>query len=158
MAIFGLGKNLAVLESKFEIYEDVSKEMLDKLDRAVNTISENSNRVAVILERHEGKLEESARTDQVIIEMINDLKMQNTKEHDATKQRIEKIETKIQELSKFRWVAVGIATASVLVIKSADFFGSILTIPKPPLTGHAIYGTMTEEVTSHDVVHRSKVY
>ena len=62
MAIFGLGKNLAVLESKFEIYEDVSKEMLDKLDRAVNTISENSNRVAVILERHEGKLEESART------------------------------------------------------------------------------------------------
>lgn len=98
MAIFGLGKNLAVLESKFEIYEDVSKEMLDKLDRAVNTISENSNRVAVILERHEGKLEESARTDQVIIEMINDLKSQNTKEHDATKQRIEKIEVKIQEL------------------------------------------------------------
>ena len=78
MAIFGLGKNLAVLESKFEIYEDVSKEMLDKLDRAVNTISENSNRVAVILERHEGKLEESARTDQIIIEMINDLKEQNT--------------------------------------------------------------------------------
>lgn len=152
MTIFGLGKNLAVLESKFEIYEDVSKEMLDKLDRAVNTISENSNRVAVILERHEGKLEESARTDKIIIEMINDLKEQNTKEHDVTKQRIEKIEVKIQELSKFRWVTVGIATAAVIIIKSADLFGSILSLPKPPLTGQAGYGTMVGEVIPSNVL------
>ena len=45
---FGFGR-LAVLESKLDIYEDLSKEMLDKLERAVGTISENSNRVAVIL-------------------------------------------------------------------------------------------------------------
>ena len=51
---FGLQK-LAVLESKLNIYEDLSKEMLDKLERAVGTISESSNRVAVILERHEGR-------------------------------------------------------------------------------------------------------
>ena len=134
MAFFGLGKNLAVLESKFEIYENVSKEMLDKLDRAVNTISENSNRVAIILERHEGKLNESARTDQVIIQMIEDLKATNTREHEATKQRIEKIESKIQDLSRFRWITVGIATAAVIIIKSADLFGSILNFPKPSLT------------------------
>ena len=40
---FGLQK-LAVLESKLDIYEDLSKEMLDKLERAVGTISENSNK------------------------------------------------------------------------------------------------------------------
>ena len=153
MAIFGLGKNLAVLESKFEIYEDVSKEMLDKLDRAVNTISENSNRVAVILERHEGKLEESARTDQIIIEMINDLKEQNTREHDATKKRIEIIEVKLQELSKFRWVTVGIATAAVIIIKSSDLFGSILNLPKQPLTGQLDHGTIVEKVVLSDVLH-----
>ena len=55
---FGLGK-LAVLESKLDIYEDLSKEMLDKLERAVATISDNSNKVAIILERHESRLEES---------------------------------------------------------------------------------------------------
>jgi len=54
---FGLGK-LAVLESKLDIYEDLSKEMLDKLERAVGTISENSNKIAIILERHEGRLDE----------------------------------------------------------------------------------------------------
>ena len=63
---FGLGK-LAVLESKLDIYEDLSKEMLDKLERAVGTISDNSNKIAIILERHEGRLDESERTNQLII-------------------------------------------------------------------------------------------
>ena len=146
MAFFGLGKNLAVLESKFEIYENVSKEMLDKLDRAVNTISENSNRVAIILERHESKLNESARTDQVIIQMIEDLKETNTREHEATKKRIEKIESKIQDLSKFRWITVGIATAAVIIIKSADLFGSILNLPKPSLTSLLDRDKVVEQV------------
>ena len=51
---FGLGK-LAVLESKLDIYEDLSKEMLDKLERAVTSISDNSNKIAIVLERHENR-------------------------------------------------------------------------------------------------------
>ena len=70
---FGLGK-LAVLESKLDIYEDLSKEMLDKLERAVGTISENSNKIAVILERHENRLDESERSDQLILKMIEEMK------------------------------------------------------------------------------------
>jgi len=72
---FGLQK-LAVLESKLDIYEDLSKEMLDKLERAVSTISENSNRIAVVLERHENRLDESERTDHLIIKMVDELKNQ----------------------------------------------------------------------------------
>ena len=59
---FGLGK-LAVLESKLDIYEDLSKEMLDKLERAVASISDNSNRVALVLERHENRLDKSDEND-----------------------------------------------------------------------------------------------
>ena len=70
---FGLEK-LAVLESKLNIYEDLSKEMLDKLERAVASISESSNRVAIVLERHEARLEENDRNDQLILTMIGDLK------------------------------------------------------------------------------------
>ena len=63
---FGLGK-LAVLESKLDIYEDLSKEMLDKLERALTTLSENSNKISIVLERHENRLEESDRSDKLII-------------------------------------------------------------------------------------------
>ena len=44
---FGLGK-LAVLESKLNIYEDLSQQMLDKLEKAVGTISDNSNLVTIL--------------------------------------------------------------------------------------------------------------
>ena len=66
---FGLGK-LAVLESKLNIYEDLSKEMLDKLERAVSTISENSNKIAIVLERHENRLDEGDKANQAILQMM----------------------------------------------------------------------------------------
>ena len=59
---FGLGK-LAVLESKLDIYEDLSKEMLDKLERALTTLSENSNKISIVLERHENRLEEGDKSN-----------------------------------------------------------------------------------------------
>ena len=69
----GIGK-IAVLESKLDIYEELSKEMLDKLEKAVGTISENSNKIAIILERHENRLDESERSDQLILKMLEEIK------------------------------------------------------------------------------------
>jgi hypothetical protein len=130
---FGLEK-LAVLESKLSIYEDLSKEMLDKLERAVATISENSNRVAVILERHESRLNESDKNDQLIIKMLEDVKAANTKEHQAVIKRIENVENRVHDLATFRWIATGIGTAAVIVIGSATFFGNLLTVGRTPAT------------------------
>ena len=89
---FGLGK-LAVLESKLGIYEDLSKEMLDKLERAVTTISDNSNKIAIVLERHENRLDEGERVNDAIIQMIKD--------HQKYDDRMFKqLDTKIEELNK----------------------------------------------------------
>ena len=97
---FGLGR-LAVLESKLDIYEDLSKEMLDKLERAVGTISENSNRVAVILERHENRLDESERADKLIIGMLEEMKERHDKDHELVNARISKIQKKVDVNAKF---------------------------------------------------------
>jgi len=89
---FGLGK-LEVLESKLSIYEDLSKEMLDKLERAVTTISDNSNKIAIVLERHENRLDEGERVNDAIIQMIKD--------HQKYDDRMFKqLDTKIEELNK----------------------------------------------------------
>ena len=58
---------LDVLESKLSIYEDLSKEMLDKLERAVTTISDNSNKIAIVLERHENRLDEGERVNTCLL-------------------------------------------------------------------------------------------
>ena len=116
---FGFGKNIAVLESKFDMYENLSKEMLDKLERAVTSISENSNKISVILERHENKLEESEKTDALLLKMLDEVKEENKRDHKEVRLRISKVEERIQELSKFRWQVGGVIIVASLLIGAA---------------------------------------
>ena len=124
---FGLQK-LAVLESKLGIYEDLSKEMLDKLERAVDKISEGNNQIAQVLARHEEKLDQSERADELLIKMMEELKVSNSKENQSIVKRIETIESRVNDLASFRWVAVGVAGVLSVIIASAGFFGNLLTI------------------------------
>jgi len=132
--MIGFRKDLDVLEAKFQIYEDLSKEMLDKLERAVDKISEGNQAVALILERHENRLEQNERSDQILIKMLEDFKQENKEDHQATNQRIAAVENRVNDLATFRWIATGIGTAAVLIIGSAQFFGDILSVGKsaPP--------------------------
>jgi len=116
---FGFGKNIAVLESKFDMYENLSKEMLDKLERAVTSISENSNKISVILERHENKLEESEKTDALLLKMLDEVKEENKRDHKEVKDRILKVEEKIQDFAKFRWQVGGVIIVASLLIGAA---------------------------------------
>ena len=123
---FGLGK-LAVLESKLDIYEDLSKEMLDKLERAVGTISENSNKIAIILERHEGRLEESERTDKLIIKMIEDLKDKVDKDHEQMHQRVSTLQKKVETNAKFVIGAGAVLATIVAVLQVVPPIVKVLT-------------------------------
>ena len=128
--MFGLGK-LAVLESKLNIYEDLSKEMLDKLEKAVGTISDNSNKIAIILERHENRLDESEKHDQLVLKMFEEMKESNRRDHRDVQVRIDSIEKKIDDLYRFRWISVGIAIAVVtLVFKAPDIFSFWASSPQ----------------------------
>ena len=51
--------------------------MLDKLEKAVGTISDNSNKIAIILERHENRLDESEKHDQLVLKMFEEMKESN---------------------------------------------------------------------------------
>ena len=123
---FGLGR-LAVLESKLDIYEDLSKEMLDKLERAVGTISENSNRVAVILERHENRLDESERADKLIIGMLEEMKERHEKDHEVVQTRINSIQKKVDANAKFVIGAGAVLATLVAVLQVVPPFMKVLT-------------------------------
>ena len=133
--MFTPSSKVAVLESKLDIYEDLSREMLAKLESAVDKISEGNQRIAIVLERHENRLDESDKSDQDILQLITRV------EHN-----LEDLEKKVDQLSRFRWMAVGIGTAAVVIIKSAEFFGSILSLPQKPLTQPTVYDTVVERV------------
>ena len=126
--MLGLGK-LRVLESKLDIYEDLSKEMLDKLERAVSSIQETNNRVAVILERHENRIDEGERANDSILILIQ-----------KVEEDVKSLEAKVDSLSRFRWVALGVAATAMLVINilqiSSDSF----------VTGRNVLPNVVEQV------------
>ena len=124
--MLGLGK-LQVLESKIDIYEDLSKEMLDKLERAVTTISENSNKIAVVLERHENRLDESDKSDQLIIKMIEELRTENRRDHQKTSDRIDKIQRKVDQNQKFVIGVSAVLATLVTVLQVIPPIAKLLT-------------------------------
>ena len=128
---FGLGK-LAVLESKLDIYEDLSKEMLDKLERAVATISENSNRVAIILERHENRLNESDRADELILKMVQELKEEVADIDKSVREKFSEQNKKIEENQKWIWMAGAVLTTAVTVLQVLPMIGYSLTPTAQP--------------------------
>ena len=130
---FGLQK-LAVLESKLNIYEDLSKEMLDKLERAVGTISESSNRVAVILERHEGRLDDSEKTDQLLLKMFDEIKAENRRDHQVTANRIEALQKKVEQNQRFVIGATAVIATIVTVLQVAPPIIRLLTQPATAAT------------------------
>ena len=111
---FGLGK-IAVLESKLDIYEDLSKEMLDKLERAVTTISDNSNKIAVVLERHENRLDESERADNLILKMLEEMKERHNKDNELIHTRVTSLQKKVDTNARFV-VGAGAVLATLVAI------------------------------------------
>ena len=123
---FGFGK-LQVIESKLEIYEDLSKEMLDKLERAVSTISENSNKIAIVLERHESRLDESERSDALILKILEELKEEQKEERERIHERISKIQHKVEENQRYAVAAGAVLGTIVTVAQLLPMFGWTLT-------------------------------
>ena len=120
--MFGLGK-LEVLESKLSIYEDLSKEMLDKLERAVSSIQESSNKVAIILERHENRLDEGEKASDATLKLVD--KMQTD---------FNALESKVESLSKFRWVTLGVVASGMVILNVLQVIGPRLIQTPPPQT------------------------
>ena len=126
-----------VLESKFEMYEELSKQMLDKLESAVEKIGEANNKIATILTKHDEKLEQAVKTDDYILKEIENLRQFNTSEHTKIDDRVGRIEKKIEELYKFRWQVSGIVALSVLVMTAlTTAMPDFLTYLKEPPSIH----------------------
>ena len=62
------------LESRLETYENLSNQMLDRLEKAIDRITESNHTIAIILERHESRLQENSESNELIVKMVEELK------------------------------------------------------------------------------------
>jgi hypothetical protein len=129
--MFSQGSKVAVLESKLDMYEDLSREMLTKLESAVEKISEGNNRIAQILTKHDERIEQSMKTDTLIIKMIDELKAESEKDHKIIHDRIDRLQVEIKALSKFRWQVGGVLIVAALIIGAGSRIAPIFLTPQP---------------------------
>jgi len=122
---------VAILESKLDMYEDLSREMLSKLESAVEKISEGNNRIAQILTKHDERIEQSMKTDDLIIKMIDELKESEEKNNKIIHERIDRIQVEIKAFSKFRWQVGGVLIVGALILGAGSRIAPFLLTPEP---------------------------
>jgi membrane protease subunit (stomatin/prohibitin family) len=119
-----LDTKVAVLEERLNVYE----QMMSRIDSAIEKISETNQNISKMLAIHEERIEQSAKSDAVIMNMINDAKKNGTKEHLELKSKVDELEKKVEDLFKFKWQAIGVIITSVAVATIiSQLAGGILT-------------------------------
>ena len=120
---------VAQLEAKLDIYEELSREMLAKLENAVDKISEGNARIATILAKHDERIEQSIKSDDLIIKMIDEIKDSNEKNYQIIHGRIDKIQEEIKSFSKFRWQIGGVLVVAALLIGAGSRLAPFILTP-----------------------------
>lgn len=101
---------IALLEERLNVYEQVIK----KIDFAIEKISETSQNISQMLAIHNEKIEQCTKTDNVIIKMIEAMKVDFQTEYEEIGTRIETMEKKLEDVSRIKWMTIG--TGIVLAV------------------------------------------
>lgn len=102
MGIFN-DSRVSVIESRLETHE----KYFTKLDESIEKLSEVSLSIKEMLIKHESKLEERALEEDALYEKIEELKQESHREHNELAERINSIEKKVEELTKWRYLVAG---------------------------------------------------
>ena len=129
--MFTDNSKVAVLESKVDLYEELSKEMLAKLEAAVEKISEGNARIATILAKHDERIEQSIKSDELIIKMIDELKETGEKNNKVIHDRIDRLQVDIKAFSKFRWQVGGVLIVAAIIIGAGSRIVPMFLTPQP---------------------------
>jgi hypothetical protein len=114
---------IAVLEERLSSYEV----MMRKIDEAIQIMGKTSQNISKMLAVHEERIEQCHKADDYIGRVIEELRIENKDQHEAVSDRIEKIENKLEEVVKFRWVIIGVFAVVSFGLSQSHMVVDLLT-------------------------------
>jgi chromosome segregation ATPase len=120
---------IAVLEERLSSYEL----MMKKIDEAIQIMGKTSQNISKMLAVHEEKIEQCGKSDNMIVNMIHELKEENREQHEAVSDRMRTLESKVEEIAKFRWIIVGSVVILSFVFSQSSTVIDILTPNTPQI-------------------------
>ena len=94
---------VSVIESKLETHE----KYFIKIEESIEKLSDVSLSIKEMLIKHESKLEERVIEEEALYERLDEMKAESHKEHQELNNRIEKVEFRVEELTKWRYLVAG---------------------------------------------------
>ena len=119
---------IAVLEERISSYEM----MMRKIDEAIQLMGKTSQNISKMLAVHEEKIENCGKSDEVISNMIHEMKEENKEQHKKVSEKIQSLESKVEELAKFRWIIAGAAIILSFAVSQSHMVVDILTPNQSP--------------------------
>ena len=113
---------IAILEQKLIDLKDV----VVKIDDAIEKISEVNINVGKILAVHEQKITKQENTDEILFAKIDKLRDKMDRDNNAVLSRI-------QEIEKRMWIGVGIIAAFSFMLNHSNVIGRLLTPHQIPV-------------------------
>jgi len=105
---------VSLLEERLSAYDEVSRQMLTKLEQAVEKISESNNNISKILIRHEERIERAAEDSSDSLKNVEKAKKE-------LKDEIKTLSDNFSKTSRFIWMGVGMAALSSVLLSQIDF-------------------------------------
>lgn len=102
MGVFN-DSRVSVIESRLDTHE----KYFTKLDESIEKLSEVSLSIKEMLIKHEGKLEERVLEEDALYEKIEELKEESHREHEELTGRLNGLEKKVEDLTKWRYLVAG---------------------------------------------------
>ena len=134
MSIFGnfdlpVKTRVSLLEERIASYDEISKQMLSRLEQAVDKISESTREISQILIRHEERIDRASEANAAVIQLINktenELKSDLIQKSKGIEDRVDKNTVDIEDLRKNKWIWVGIMAASSFFLGQLEVFDAI---------------------------------
>jgi hypothetical protein len=96
---------------------------MQRSESAIENISEVNANVTKMLGVHEEKINNVEKIEDIIFTKIDQIKDKMDNYHTAVLAKLQGFEKKV-------WIGIGIVFCLSFVVRNADFFGKILTLPQ----------------------------
>jgi hypothetical protein len=80
---------------------------------------------------HDERIEQCHKADDYVGRVIDELRIENKEQYETVSLRIEKIENKLEEVVKFRWVIIGVFAVVSFSISQSHMVVDLLTPDTP---------------------------
>lgn len=124
---------VSLLEERLSSYDEISKQMLSKLEQAVEKISESNKNISQILIRHEERIDRSSEVNESTLDTVSKIDADLKDRLKAVEGKVEVNSSSIEDLKKNRWLTMGVVIAASYFLSQFKVFERLVPHQVPQI-------------------------